>query len=302
MSKIVVLGDLNLDLIVRPDRIGEKATIKELGTFLGGQAANQVFAAKRLGADAKLYTKIGNDLFGVVLEGMLEKEGIKSGIFKGDGIPTGTAILFIDDNGKSPVSCAVSGGHVHMTDAEIDRIKLDGSEVVVSELLMPDRPLLRFLKRAKNKGCMIILNCSPIRKCSTELMSLPDYLIMNDFEFSYFAGLKQGTPIDESEVRMFSSRIIGKGQTLIVTLGSRGVFAVNGKTMVMIPGHKVKAIDTIGAGDCFIGAFSSAMSREDTLEDALRFANAAAAVSVQRRGASASMPYLKDVMKQLKAK
>ena len=294
-----MLGDLNLDLIVRPDRIGEKATIKELGTFLGGQAANQVFAAKRLGANAKLYTKIGNDLFGVVLEGMLKKEGIEAGIFKGNGVPTGTAILFIDQDGRSPVSCAVSGGHVHMTGGEIDSIKLDGSEVVVSELLMPDKQLLRFFRRARARGCTIILNCSPVRKCGRAIMSIPDYLVMNDFEFSYFAGLKDGTPIDEPEVRMFSSRVIGRGQTLIVTLGDRGVFAVNGKARVRIPGHRVRAIDTIGAGDCFIGAFAAAMSKGQSLDKALRFANAAAAVSVQRRGASASMPYMKDVVRQL---
>lgn len=301
MRRIVVLGDLNLDLIVKPDRIGEKAYIQELGTFLGGQATNQVFAARRLGADAHLYTKIGDDLFGTVLDGMLEREGIsRSGVFKGHGIPTGTAIIFIDENGKSPVSCAVKGGHIHLTNDEIDSIELDKSDIVVSELLIPEKPLLRFFRRASAKGCTIILNCSPVRKCSKELMSIPDYLVMNDFEFSYYAGLKENAYIDPAEVEKFSGKIARRDQMLIVTLGSKGVFAIGGNKRIRVEGHRVKAIDTIGAGDCFIGALSTSMSKGDKLEQAIRFANAAAAVSVQRRGASSSMPYMKDVMKQLR--
>ena len=122
----------------------------------------------------------------------MDKEGMsRKGVFKGNGIPNWNGIIFIDQMGNSPVSCAVKGGHIHLTNQEIDSIKLDGTEIAVSELLVPEKPLCLGSLKSQSKEMTVVLNCSPVRKCSKELMSIPDYLVMNDFEFAYYAKLQR---------------------------------------------------------------------------------------------------------------
>ena len=294
IRKIVILGSLNIDIRVRrpEDRTGLMGDGVACG--MGGKGANMAVAAHRLGAEVELHSKVGDDLFGRVLIEHLADEGIgTSGIRIGKGIGSCLSLLIIDrDGGYTNTRGGV--GYKSMSKGEVDAIKLDGSEIAISALSFPPRRILDFFRKAKRKGCTTVLNCGPKVKAGKELLGLSDYLIMNDAEFAFHLGLGR-MKIDAGRVESLAARIRRAGQVLIVTMGRRGFVAISDEGTVVEDGHKVSAVDTTGAGDSFIGAFAACVSKGKGLRESLEFANAAAAISVQRHGAAGSMPKDKEV-------
>ncbi len=305
MKKIVVLGDANIDFIINlirvPDK-GEKVPAGTLGTYLGGQGVNQTIAAKRAGAQVDLYSKLGNDVFAGLLEGMLAKQGIGlDGMFRDEKLQSGTVVVFLGKNGET-CAAAVRGAYYDFTEDEIDKIKFQGAGIAIAQLLLPQKAVARFFSNASKKGCTTILNCSPQIKTDKKILEMPDYLIMNETEFAFHSGSKLKDTQDPAKMAKISDRIRRKGQTIIVTLGERGLFFISDKMQKSIPAHKVKPVDTIGAGDCLIGAFAACLAKGKDLEYSLRFANAAAAISIQKTGAAASMPYESEIIEMLAEK
>ena len=155
---------------------------------------------------------------------------------------------------------------------------------------------------ARAAGALTILNPAPARVCDQELLDLVDILVLNETELGFLAQTRLREDDEIAHIVEVAGTLrAGLARVICVTLGSRGAVVIAGEEHHVIPGREVKAIDTTGAGDCFVGALAAQLASEATLYDALRYANAAASVCVQRMGAAPSMPDPMEVNEALSA-
>lgn len=296
MRKIVILGSINLEVVVRPDGGAAQGSVS---CGLGGKGANMAIAARRLGADVRFYSKVGDDGIGHSLIGYLKEDGIgSSGVFIGRGVGSNVSLLLLGKDGDYSVSRS-GWGYKSITRAEVGSIKLDGSEIVMSAISFPQGMISELFARARKAGCTIMLNCGPVAEVDRKLLSASDYLVMNEAEFAFHSGAGKVRHGDAKEIARISGRIRRKGQVLVVTMGDRGFVAVSDGGTTAAGGHRVRAANTSGAGDCFMGAMATCLARGKSLEHSLMFANAAAAVSVEGLGAASSMPGRREVDRML---
>ena len=169
-------------------------------------------------------------------------------------------------------------------------------DIAVSQFEIPLPAIGAFFERARDAGARTILNPAPAMEFGADLLDLVDILILNESEL----GLLTNTELRDSDdharfIGAARSLQTGKDKIICVTLGKRGVLALVDDESVIIPGHAVKAVDTTGAGDCFVGAVAAQLAGGKTIRDALGYANAAASICVQRMGAAPSMPTAAEV-------
>ena len=308
MNKVIVAGSINMDIVVQTERHPKPGeTIRGSGVHFipGGKGANQAVAASRLGGDVSFLAKTGQDSFGEILRAFLSGERLDiRGVTTSETAPTGTALITVDKHSENAI-VVVPGSNAEMSAKDLSSIRLDGSEVIVSQFEIPQDVVFELFKMARAVGATTILNPAPALPCSNDLFMLVDYLVVNETEAAFFTEA-ESTPEDfDSAIAQANRLRTDAEQVVVVTLGAKGAVLLRGNEKIRIPGHKVRAVDTTGAGDCFVGALAVALAEDKTLSDALQFANAAAAVSVQRLGASASLPIRDDVdsflLKQSKA-
>lgn len=297
MGRIVVIGSINMDIVSIMDRLpkpGETVFGKELQYIPGGKGANQAVAACRLGGKVEMIGRVGSDEFGQALRNFLKGEGI--GIKKVNytkGTPTGTAMVWI--NGSSQNSIVVmSGSNGKVTERDAIDLGLKEDDIVVSQFEIPNDTIFAAFKEAKSKGARTVLNLAPAVNCPSELLALADYMILNEHEAAFFSGSELAGDLDT--VKRYAKKLQTRAdQAVIITMGAEGAFCGRGAEEVRVEGVKVNAVDTTAAGDCFTGAFAVALSEHKSLTDSLGFANRAAAISVQRIGASSSLPTRKEM-------
>ncbi len=297
MGKIVVVGSINMDVVTRTDKMpkpGETVLGDSLHFILGGKGSNQAIAASRLNGNVEFIGRVGEDDFGRSIYEVLKKEKMKvDGIRFTKGTPTGTAIICVDKDSQNSI-VVVLGSNAKVSADDVSSIKLGSSDILLSQFEIPQETILSLFKRAKIAGAKTILNPAPAAKCSKELLILADYLIVNEHEVAFFAN--KTVTEDIETIKNYANKVKArKDQTIIVTLGAKGALCINQHGEVRVEGIKVNAIDTTAAGDCFAGAFAVALSEQKSLNDALSFANKAAALSVQRLGASSSLPVRSEV-------
>jgi ribokinase len=298
MGRVFVAGSINMDVVATAERhpqVGETVAGKEVLYFPGGKGANQAVAAAKLGVPTTLIGRLGADNFGAELRGFLETQEVDvSLVIDTTNVHTGTAIITLADADNTIVVIPGANGLVSADDT--GNAPLAPGDVAVSQFEIPLPAVTTFFRRARTVGALTILNPAPARTCDQELLDLVDILVLNETELGLLANVKLGEDTEIAEI-VDAARALDKGPTKVicVTLGSRGVLAVVGADHHFIAGRKVTAIDTTGAGDCFVGALAAQLASEATLYDALVYANAAASVSVQRMGAAPSMPGPDDV-------
>jgi ribokinase len=302
MGRVVVAGSINMDVVATAERhpaVGETVAGQEVLYFPGGKGANQAVAAAKLGAETILIGRIGTDAFGAELKAFLAAEGVDlSSVRESAGAHTGTAVITI---AKADNTIVVVPGANGMVSAEdVRAVQLAKGDVAVSQLEIPLPAIATFFERARAAGATTILNPAPAQQMSAELLGLVDILVLNETEL----GLLSGKTIGESDkiecfVDAATSLRVNERQTICVTLGKRGVVALAGGEALMVRGRAVTAVDTTGAGDCFVGALAAQLAQGAALRDALRYANVAASISVQRMGAAPSMPTADEVAKTL---
>ncbi len=298
MSRIIVAGSINMDVVARTQshpRLGETVIGNELHYIPGGKGSNQAVAASRLGGDVVLVGKLGQDAFGNDLAAFLKDEQLNlDHLHFAANAPTGTALIVINAESENTI-VVVPGSNGVLSPEEVEQIELDQHTVVVSQFEIPQTTILRLYERSRNRGATTILNPAPAAPFATGLLELVDYLVVNETELAFFSGSDTILSDRKSIVTLAHQLRHKEAQTIIVTLGAEGVLCVQGDDVLEVPGQSVKAVDTTGAGDCFVGALAVALSEKRELRDALRFANQAAALSVQRLGASASLPYRREL-------
>jgi ribokinase len=298
MGRVVVAGSINMDVVAtaeRHPRVGETVAGKEVLYFPGGKGANQAVAAAKLGAGTMLIGRLGADAFGRELRAFLASQGVDlSSVRETAEAHTGTAIITLAEADNTIVVVPGANGLVSADD--VAGVELVAGDIAVSQFEIPLPAISAFFARAHKAGATTILNPAPARAIDAELLGLVDILVLNESELGLLSK-KELRDTDEpaSFAEAARSLRVSKKQTICVTLGRRGVLALVQSEMLIVPGRAVTAVDTTGAGDCFVGALAARLALGAALRDALGYANIAASICVQRMGAAPSMPTAADI-------
>ncbi|MGJ5008792.1 ribokinase [Bradyrhizobium oligotrophicum] len=298
MGRVVVAGSINMDVVAaaeRHPRIGETVAGRSVMYFPGGKGANQAVSAAKLGAPTTLIGRLGRDAFGEQLRAFLAGQGIDLAAVKDSAdASTGTAIITLANADNTIV--VIPGANAEVSADDVAQIALTTGDVAVSQFEIPQATIAAFFQRAKAAGATTILNPAPASAFGRELFALVDVLVLNESELGFLAGIELGDAPTPQQVNAAVLALKPRDdQTVCVTLGARGAVAVSGAEARLVEGRAVKAVDTTGAGDCFVGALAARLSQGAAIADAIAYANAAASISVQRMGAGPSMPTAEEV-------
>jgi ribokinase len=304
MGRVFVAGSINMDVVATADRhphIGETVAGKEVLYFPGGKGANQAVAAAKLGAPATLIGRLGTGPFGRDLKAFLAAQGIDlTFVQETADVHTGTALITTANADNTIV--VVPGANALLDAADVAAPTLAKGDIAVSQFEIPIPTIDAFFKRARAAGAITILNPAPALEFDRALLDLVDILVLNESELSFLTETDlRDTDNHARLIEAAGCLQAGSDKIICVTLGKRGVLALVYGEPLIIAGRAVRAVDTTGAGDCFVGAVAAQLAGGKTIADALVYANAAASISVQRMGAAPSMPTGAEVEAALSA-
>jgi ribokinase len=304
VPKIIVLGSVNVDLVIRSARLpvaGETVTGGEFYRAGGGKGANQAVAASRMSdSPVAFIAAVGNDPFGRDAIKSFRKENIATPqIHMLDDQATGVALIMVDESGQNQISVS-SGANAMLTPEIVDNIDeelFQNAKVFLANLESPIETVVAGLRRAKQAGLTTILNpapaCESIR--DPEILSLVDILTPNESEATFLSGWDELDDLED--LCILVEQLQQKGaKTVVVTRGEQGCFLKDGaRDPNLVSAYVVDAIDATAAGDCFNGTLAAKVAQGDSILDAARFSMAAAALSVTKLGAVPSLPTRKEV-------
>ena len=300
MKRVLVVGSSNTDMIIRVPRIprpGETILGGEFTMAGGGKGANQAVAAARAGGRVTLVARVGDDIFGERALAGFRADGIDTRfVLRTSGAASGVALIDVDDRGENSISVA-SGANALLSAADVESAAeaFAAADIVLVQLESPIETVEAAVRKAGEKGVPVILNPAPARPLDEDLLSLVSVLTPNESEAELLSGIAVR---DADGVRRAAARLRARGAArVVVTLGERGVYASAPEFEGPVPAFKVDAVDTTAAGDVFNGALAVALAEKLPLSEALRFAQAAAAISVTRPGAQPSAPTRPEINK-----
>lgn len=296
-KNIVVVGSSNTDMILKVNRIprpGETILGGEFLTAAGGKGANQAVAAACAGGSVSMVARVGRDMFGErAVAGLVEK-GICVDHVTQDDAPSGVALIFVAADGEN--SIGVGGGanaRLSPSDVQNAKDKFASAGVVVLQLETPLETVQAAAELGRASGAIVILNPAPAQELPDELLTNVTIITPNETEVELLTGI---AVTDDASCRRAADALLARGVvTVIITLGARGAYRATTDSQQLIPGFHVTPVDTTAAGDTFNGALAVAIAERLPMEDAIRFANAAAAISVTRFGAQPSAPSRKEI-------
>jgi ribokinase len=293
MSKLVVIGSSNTDMIVQLPRIprpGETILGGRFQTAPGGKGANQAVAAARAGADVSLLACVGDDPFGREALVGFATDGIDCEHVAVDPTaPSGVAQIFVAADGENSIGVA-SGANACLTPRHVEQAAsaIEAANTILLQLEIPLDTVVRAAEIGSAADRRVILNPAPAQELPLELYPLLDIISPNETEAELLTGIAVK---DESSAAAAAASLRDRGvDTVLITLGAAGVFVSTGTSNKIVPGYVVEVVDTTAAGDVFNGNLAAALCRDLQLEDALVYAQAAAALSVQCLGAQPSAP------------
>jgi len=288
---IAVVGSSSMDLTCYADvlpQAGQTLYGNLFTTGFGGKGANQAVMASLAGANVYMVGCIGNDLFGKSLQENFKNQSINSEYVKISDLPTGVAHIWVDSKGQNRILIVPGANHDFDENHAAQAIRLiPDLAIVIGQCEVPQAVTAAAFSVAKERGALTILNPAPFQDLSPDLLSVTDWLIPNEIEFEEFVG---SAPTSQS-LKQFR-----KGKESIVTLGDQGAVLISSEgELTDISTNKVQAIDTTGAGDCFIGSFSYALGSGSTPQEAAQFACRIASISVTRKGSQSSYPSAAEI-------
>jgi len=293
MGKVACLGSINVDLVAtmaRFPRPGETVLGTSLTRYPGGKGANQAIAAARMGVATMMAGCVGDDESGRWMIGILDAAGVDATrVESRGGVPTGTAIIRVCAGENDIV--VVAGANAAVDRARVDSLSLAPGDVLLCQLEVPVGAAALALARSRDAGAMSVLNAAPALPEARALAALADVLIVNETELSVIAGQAVDPDASIAEIAGIAMAVRnGTLNTIVTTLGARGAVMVSDAAWSHIDGRVVEVVDTTGAGDCFCGVLAASLAHGMPMSRAVARANAAAAISVTRPGAGASMP------------
>ncbi len=301
MSRVVVCGSLNMDVVVQSARrpaTGETLLGATVSFLPGGKGLNQAVAAARLGVPTAMVGAVGNDAFANSLRGFLADSDIdSSGVREIDGPATGVAIIQVA--ARDNAITVASGANLRFSRYMV-RQEPQADEVWVAQFETPLAETHAILRRARAAGARTVLNLAPFLAFPETLLKQVDVAVLNEIEL---AQATRSTLRNNSGLRQVVAacqKVRDKGaRAVVATLGARGAVVVTADGAATVPAFKAKVVDTTGAGDCFVGALAARMAKGVTPVEAARYASAAASCSVERLGAAPSMPTAREVSARL---
>lgn len=295
MLGVTVVGSANVDLVVgcaRIPRIGETVAGHSLKKFLGGKGANQAIAVSRVAGDVKFLATVGDDDDGKFIKDQLSELGQgDADLFVDHTAPTGTALIAVDEHGKNSI-IVVAGANNCWPKNAVDRTTQP--TLCVSQFEIPLETIREFFARNRKLGGRNILNPAPFQEIPSDLLELVDCLVLNETEYLQFRSMESAA--DSLSLIRNDLKNSNLSVPIIVTVGERGVLFKLEDAAGFLPAYRVEAVDSTGAGDCFVGVYSAMISNGKSDVEAIRLANAAAGISVTRPGAAPSMPILSEIM------
>ncbi len=293
---ITVLGSTNLDLIGTVSRIpkpGETVPGDRFSMAAGGKGANQALAARRAGADVRMFAAAGTDSFADEALKLLRADGVDLSSVRIVEGPTGIAMIFVDTAGENVIAI-LPGANGTMSAADADAA-LDGlgiGSVLMLQQEIPQAATERALELGKAQGVVSILNTAPFLPTTKAVAERASIVIANETEFQ----LLTGAGLDRLDAAM-ADWARAQNQTVIVTLGGDGARAATPEGSFAVPALKVEPVDTVGAGDTFCGYLAAGLDRGLSLEEAMRRAAVAASLACLKPGAQPAVPFAVEVEK-----
>jgi ribokinase len=301
MSRVVVCGSLNMDVVVQSPRrpaAGETLLGATVSFMPGGKGLNQAVASARLGTPTAMVGAVGNDSFGDALRGFLADSDVDStGVREVKGQSSGVALIQVS-GGDNAITVA-SGANMHFTRKLVRQAPQKG-EVWVAQFETPIATTMTILAEAQAAGARTVLNMAPMAKHPVRLLKCIDVAIVNEIELSQVLGATLRETTAMRTIIDACQKLRARGpRAVIATLGARGAVVVTAEAVATLPGLKAKVVDTTGAGDCFVGALASRLATGATVVDAARYAVAASSCAVEKLGAAPSMPNARQVAARL---
>ncbi|ERH63577.1 MULTISPECIES: ribokinase [Pantoea] len=297
-AKLAVLGSINADHILNLahfPRPGETVIGKQYQVAFGGKGANQAVAAGRAGADIAFIACVGADDIGERIRQQLQQDQIDTAPVETVAQEaTGVAMIFVNGEGENNIGI-YSGANAALTPAYVERHQqvIRSADALLMQLESPLDSVLAAARIARASHTQVILNPAPATQLSDELLALIDIITPNETEAEILTGIAVN---DDDDAARAAQALHAKGiDTVLITLGRRGVWLSEQGQGQRIPGFSVQAVDTIAAGDTFNGAFITARLEGVAMQDAVRFAHAAAAIAVTRPGAQPSVPWRTEI-------
>lgn len=299
-SKIIVVGSMNMDMVVKTSHIPQPGETVLGGSFFmnpGGKGANQAVSVARLGGDVTFVGKIGDDIFGKQSSQLFDEEGVDTnGILSDHDSPSGIALITVDEHGENSIVVA-PGANAHLEPADVERVldKYPDSKILLMQLEIPMRTVEFAAQHAREKGMQVILNPAPANEHVPGVFHLVDILTPNVNEAEALSGIRIA---DITSARQAAESIHAQGvKHVIITLGKDGAALLEeGGVFYHIPAPVVETVDTTAAGDVFNGALAVALGEGKGLMDATSFACCAASIAVTKMGAQSSIPFRNEIL------
>jgi ribokinase len=302
-NSIVVIGSLNMDFVLAVERLplpGETILGRSFRTIPGGKGANQAYAAAKLAGSAtavRMIGRVGADSFGQALKASLAGAGADvSPVLDTESVASGVACIHVDDAGQNSITVA-SGANAVLTPDDIRAMRwaFEGARCVLLQLEIPIETVAAGLREGRAAGAVCLLDPAPARVLGRELLALVDIVTPNESEACVLAGLAPDR-VHACDAAGLGRRIREMGaRSVVLKLGDQGCVYCDADREFAVPSFPVQPVDSTAAGDTFNAALAVALAEGTEIEQALRFANAAAAISVTRMGAQPSAPARDEV-------
>lgn len=288
MAKILVVGSINMDLVVRvphAPKPGETVLGGDFETFPGGKGANQAVAASRMKGDVTMVGRVGQDNFGdTLIQGMVKDKIKTTHVIKDSNAPTGIAMIAVAADGENLIVVA-SGANLQVSVEDVNNARslMSETDLLLLQLECPLETVAAAVELAKAYDVPIVLNPAPAQLLTKAVLMKIDFLTPNEHELSLLTG--------EDDIENAIHKLQEWGvKNLVITLGPNGARVINENIDQHIPAHEITAVDTTAAGDAFNGAFAVALAEGMPFLKAVRYGMAAGALAATKRGAQPSLP------------
>lgn len=300
MAQVIVIGSINYDILStmqRAPKAGETVNGETVQLMPGGKGLNQAVAAVQQGLPVRFVGKVGRDMFGDRILSFFAEKGIEaSHVGRSADEATGSALILVDATAENRI-VVIPAANKQIDAADADGLSIAAGDLLVSQFEVPRATIAALFARGRAAGARTLLNAAPaLDDAPDSLWADTDILVVNETELGHFAGVELPADAPVPDVTAAARRLLRRpGQTVIATLGVRGALAVTAEAETLVPGRKVMAVDTTGAGDCFVGCLSARLAAGDDLATAMRYANVAASIACTRIGTGTAMPYAEEV-------
>ncbi len=300
MSKIIVIGSSNTDMVVKTQRFpepGETILGGDFFMFPGGKGANQAVAAARAGGEVTFICAVGDDVFGQnALEGYRQEGIIVDSAKVIKEAASGVALITVNGEGENEIVVA-SGTNAKLSSIYVSEVmkEMDNDGIFLTQLETPIETIEYLGRYSKLTNQPLIINPAPAQELSDALLDGLFLITPNETEAKILTEILVESTISMEEA---AQALLDKGvKNVIITLGSRGAFFMNKEERFLVPSNKVKAVDTTAAGDVFNGVLTVCLSKDMSWQESIAYANSAAALSVTKMGAQGSAPYKEEINK-----